>query len=99
MKIQSKLNHNLGLNLPHSKSGGVPGRIQIPAGATMEFSDEEWEKYKDCAADAIKSGGLVVLEPTKKDSEKEEKKKLADAQKLVESNKKKDNLKDKLKGS
>lgn len=99
MKIQSKLNHNLGLNLPHSKSGGVPGRIQIPAGATMEFSDEEWEKYRDAANNAIQSGGLIILELTKSDAKKREDRKLADAQKLVESNKKKDNLKDKLKGS
>ena len=90
MKLRSKLGHNIGLNAQHKPGGGVPPRIQIPAGSLMEFDDEMWLEYKDAAAPAIKAGGLVIVEDvplTEEETQAQLEADLEAAQKLIDSNK------------
>ena len=71
MKIKSNLEFNTAISASHvAKSatdkvvigGAAPARIVIPAGATLQLSDNEWKAFEHAAAPLIASGSLTLIE-------------------------------------
>jgi len=85
MKIRNNLQRNTSFFAQHA-GNGIPPRIVIPAGATLELSDEEWVDFAEAAATAIEAGHLeVTVAPAESDEEVEAKRiaALQAAQKLL----------------
>ena len=70
MRIKSNLEFNTSILADHKPLGdskqslvgsAQPDYILIPAGSTLELSDEEWKKFAVPAAGMLESGALTML--------------------------------------
>jgi hypothetical protein len=91
MKIKSNLVFNTSLLARHIKQGNngdkvviggsQPEYMIIPAGSTIELSDEAWKKFAKAGEPLLKSGGLTITKaPKLSDDEQAD----ADAKELAE---------------
>ena len=70
MRIKSNLDFNTSILANHKPLGDTkqslvgsaqPDYVLIPAGSTLELSDEEWKKFAGPAAGLLESGSLTML--------------------------------------
>jgi len=58
MKMKNLTNRNVGILAPHPKAGGMPFRLSVIAGSTLEVSDEDYAKV-EVAAKKLKEAGVI----------------------------------------
>ena len=65
MKIKNLSQRNVSALGAHRKSGGMPSRILIPAGASLEVEDELYKTCSQAVESLIEAGVLKLVIPKK----------------------------------
>lgn len=58
MKMKNVTNRNVSILASHSKAGGIPFRLSVIAGSTLEVSDKDYAKV-EVAALELKDAGVI----------------------------------------
>ena len=62
MKMKNKTNRNINILAPHTGNGGIPFRVSVIAGSTLEIDEETYEKVRVAAEKLVDVGVLEYVE-------------------------------------
>jgi len=62
MKLKNKTSRNISILSNHPENGGMPFRVLVIAGSTLELNDLDFEKIEVQTNRLVKSGVLVYIE-------------------------------------